>query len=207
MLPGAHRHERARAGTGSQLSRCVPVAPPNADSPAAPRFRSRPPPPPGPPPPPPPPPADPLSHPHPPRPNGVKAISQRLNHRPAQMDMNMRSLIKATTGRPGAGPASGRYRREMQRTLRGSQKCRPYGQRAQAETVMGMLKRNLGDALRARTTDPRKMELLPKVVTHNLMIVHRRGRGSQQSPLALPKNGGAWIPAPQAPAFSMYDAN
>jgi hypothetical protein len=44
-----------------------------------------------------------------------------------------------------------------------------------------MLKRNLGDALRARTTHRRKMELLLKVLTHNLMIIRRHNRGSQQS--------------------------
>ena len=38
---------------------------------------------------------------------------------------------------------------------------------------MRMLKRNLGDALRARTTHRRKMEMLLKVITRILMIVRR----------------------------------
>jgi hypothetical protein len=38
--------------------------------------------------------------------------------------------------------------------LRGSQKGRLYGQRAQAETGMSMLKRNLSDALRSRRCAP-----------------------------------------------------
>ena len=70
----------------------------------------------------------------------------------------------------------------MQAELAGGQAGRPYGQRVQVETVMSMLKRNLGDALRARGTKRRKMERLLKVSTHNLMIVRRRHRGLQQSP-------------------------
>ncbi len=54
------------------------------------------------------------------------------------------------------------------------------GQWAQAETVMSMLKRNLGDALRSRSPQRRKMELLLKVVTHNLMIVRRQPRVATQ---------------------------
>gem|GEM_PF-4149995 len=70
----------------------------------------------------------------------------------------------------------------MQKELNGSQAGRVYGQRAQAETAMSMLKRNLGDSLGCRTTEGQKRELLLKVVVHNLMI-RRRTRGSQQSPL------------------------
>lgn len=95
------------------------------------------------------------------------------NHRLARLDMNVRSIIPTGVGRRTTKPASGRYRRLMQRTLQGSQKGKPYGQRAQAECVMSMLKRNLGDALKARTTQGRKMELLLKVITHNMMIFRR----------------------------------
>jgi len=95
------------------------------------------------------------------------------NHRLARLDMNVRSLIPAGAGRPTMKQASSHYRRLMQKTLRGSQKEKPYGQRAQVESVMSMLKRNLGDALRARTTHRRKMEMLLKVSAHNLMIVRR----------------------------------
>ena len=61
----------------------------------------------------------------------------------------------------------------MRRQLQGSQAGKPYGQRAQAETVMSMLKRNLGDSLRARSDHGREMELLLKVLTHDVMIVRR----------------------------------
>ncbi len=46
-----------------------------------------------------------------------------------------------------------------------------YGQRWQVETVNSMIKRNLGSALRATTARRRSMELLLRVVTHNIMIV------------------------------------
>jgi transposase len=46
-----------------------------------------------------------------------------------------------------------------------------YGQRWQSETVNSMIKRNLGSALRARTVRGRSMELLLRVVTHNVMIL------------------------------------
>ena len=102
------------------------------------------------------------------------------NHRIARLDLGVRSLIKTGSGRPTEKPPSTRYRRLMRRQLAGSQKGRPYGQRAQAETVQSMLKRNLGDALRSRSATARKHEMLLRVVTHNVMIV-RLQRGSRQS--------------------------
>jgi len=102
------------------------------------------------------------------------------NHEIARHEMRVRSLIKAGAGRPTSKRATGRYRRKMYKELEGSQAGEPYGQRAQAETVMSMLKRNLGDSLRCRTTQRQKRELMFKVVVHNLMI-RRRIRGLQQS--------------------------
>jgi transposase len=46
-----------------------------------------------------------------------------------------------------------------------------YGQRWQVETVNSMIKRNLGPALRAKTARRRSMELLLRVVTHNIMVL------------------------------------
>jgi hypothetical protein len=95
------------------------------------------------------------------------------------------SLTRADVGRPIATPAtppSGRYRRRMRRELAGSQKGKPYGQRAQAETVVSMLKRNLGDALRARSPRMRRREHAFKAVVHDLMLARRRSGGSRQSP-------------------------
>jgi IS5 family transposase len=104
------------------------------------------------------------------------------NHHFARAQLKVRSLIPATIGRPsrpGVAP-KGRFRALMRRQLGGTQAGRPFGQRSQVETVMSMLKRNLGDSLRARTIEGRKKELMLKVLTHNLMI-RRQYRGSQQS--------------------------
>ncbi len=46
-----------------------------------------------------------------------------------------------------------------------------YGQRWQVETVNGMIERNLGSALRATTARRRSMELLLRVLTHNIIMV------------------------------------
>jgi len=93
------------------------------------------------------------------------------NHTLARDRLGMRSWIKARIGRPTNKPPSDRHRRHMQRKLKGSQAGRPYGQRAQVETVMSMLKRNLGGHLRSRSRVGREMEMLLKVVVHNLMVV------------------------------------
>lgn len=92
------------------------------------------------------------------------------NHRLAREQLRIRALIKTGCGRPSAKPPASSYRRRMRSELEGSQKGKPYGQRAQVETVNSMLKRNLGDHLRARSAVARQFEQLLRVVTHNLMI-------------------------------------
>ena len=93
------------------------------------------------------------------------------NHRIARLDMGVTSLIKCGVGRPGKKPPSGYYRRLMKRLLRGSQRGRKYAQRAQAETVNSMMKRNLGDALRARSPKRRQEEQLLRILTHNIALL------------------------------------
>jgi hypothetical protein len=93
------------------------------------------------------------------------------NHRIARHDMNVRSIIKTGAGRPGKKPPIGYYRRLMKKQLRGSQRGKKFGQRAQAETVNSMLKRNLGDALRSRSPRARKNEQLLRVLTHNIALL------------------------------------
>lgn len=93
------------------------------------------------------------------------------NHRIARHDLRVQSLIKAGIGRPGKRPPRGYYRRIMSKQLRGSQRGKKYGQRAQAETVNSMLKRNLGDALRARSPRARRNEQLLRVLTHNIALL------------------------------------
>lgn len=93
------------------------------------------------------------------------------NHALARERMGIRSWIKAKVGRPTSKPPSDRHRRHMQRKLKGSQQGKPYGQRAQAETTISMIKRNLGGHLRTRSRFGREMEMMFKVVVHNLMVV------------------------------------
>jgi Transposase DDE domain/Transposase domain (DUF772) len=96
------------------------------------------------------------------------------NHGIARDELKMRSWIKTGIGRPSDKPPKSRYRRLMRKKLSGSQKGKPYGQRAQVETVNSMMKRNLGDHLRARTPEGRRKEQMLKVITHNLMILLSR---------------------------------
>jgi hypothetical protein len=93
------------------------------------------------------------------------------NHRIARHDIGVRSMIKTGIGRPTQRPPRGYYRRLMSKRLRGSQKGKTYGQRAQAETVNSMLKRNLGDALRARSPRARRNEQLLRVLAHNIALL------------------------------------
>lgn len=46
-----------------------------------------------------------------------------------------------------------------------------YGQRWQIETVFSMIKRNHGDALRARSYWAQNREMMLKVLTHNIGII------------------------------------
>ena len=93
------------------------------------------------------------------------------NHQIARLDMGVRSIIKTGIGRPSKKPPSGYYRRIMSKRLRGSQRGKTYGQRAQAEAVNSMLKRNQGDALRARSPKARRNEQLLRVLAHNIALL------------------------------------
>ena len=46
-----------------------------------------------------------------------------------------------------------------------------YAQRSQSETVHSMVKRNQGSALRSRTPERRKKDMLLRVLTHNIMLL------------------------------------
>ena len=92
------------------------------------------------------------------------------NHRLARLDLNVRSIIPPTVGRPTSKPPRGRYRRLMHHRFARKADRRWYGQRAQSETVNSMMKRNFGDALRSVLPKRREQEMLLRVLTHNLML-------------------------------------
>lgn len=97
-------------------------------------------------------------------------FDSHANHELARQS-GVKALIKQGAGRPGTKPPTSPHRRRMKRLLAGSQAGRPYGQRAQVECVHSMMKRNLGESLRAKTAENRKQEMLLRVLTHNLMIL------------------------------------
>jgi transposase len=97
-----------------------------------------------------------------------------LNHLFARVACDIRSLMPAKAGRPGAGPPRGRFRRQMREQLATKskrQKC-GYAQRVQAETGFSMIKRRQGEFVAARTFENQCAELLLMVITHNVMIIY-----------------------------------
>lgn len=95
------------------------------------------------------------------------------NHRLAWLDMNVRAIIPPLSGRPSKKPppADQPLRRRMHQRFERKLDRLAYGQRWQSETVNSMIKRNLGSALRARTSVHRRQELLLRVLTHNIMLL------------------------------------
>jgi hypothetical protein len=112
-------------------------------------------------------------------------FDSEANHSVARDDLRVRSIVPPNAGRPKLQdkppPRSQRHRRNMYHRFRRGADAKLYGQRWQVETVNSMVKRNLGSALRARNARRRSMELMLRVVTHNLMIFRCVSRGSQQS--------------------------
>ena len=92
------------------------------------------------------------------------------NHRVARHDMGVRSVIPPGIGRPTNRPPTGRWRRHMAKRFARKADQPNYAQRAQSETVHSMVKRNQGSALRSRTPERRKKEMLLRVLTHNIML-------------------------------------
>lgn len=90
------------------------------------------------------------------------------NHEMLREYLEIDSLIPARAGRPTGKLPKGKYRRQMAADFNETL----YGQRWQVETVMFMLKNNLGDAVAARSEKAWGDELALKAVTHNIMIAH-----------------------------------
>ena len=89
------------------------------------------------------------------------------NHVHARGTYDIRTIIPPTIGRRSEALPRTKYRKLMR--TRFPQQL--YGQRWQVETVMSMLKRNLGSALRARTYWSQCREIMLRLFTHNVMIV------------------------------------
>lgn len=108
---------------------------------------------------------------------GDAGFDSEPNHRFAREDLGVRSVIPPEVGRPTDKPPAGRWRRRMKaRFARGADE-RLYGQRAQAETIHSMVKRNLGEYLRSRLGPRRKSEMLFRAVVHNIMLIGNQEAG------------------------------
>ena len=89
------------------------------------------------------------------------------NHRFARESLANRSIFPAKHRRATSKPAAGTYRRLMQvRFYRET-----YRRRVQVDTVVSMIKRRLGNQVRARSRWGQVRELALVVPTHNLMIL------------------------------------
>jgi hypothetical protein len=91
------------------------------------------------------------------------------SHLYARGQRGVRTLIPPLAGRPTEKLPAGYWRRKMAVCLRYSR----YGQRWQVETVVSMLKRLLGAALRARRYWSQCRELFLRSLTLNIMILWR----------------------------------
>ena len=94
-------------------------------------------------------------------------FSSEANHETAREDLGIQSLMPSTNGRPTEKEPSGYYRRMMKRFLHLSH----YGQRWQVETGFSMIKRRIGEVVRARTYQRRRKLMLLKAVTLNIMLL------------------------------------
>ena len=89
-------------------------------------------------------------------------------HRFAREEYGIRTIIRNRVGRPTNKLPSGKYRRLM--ATRFNKKL--YGQRWQVETVNSILKRRLGSFLRARSYWAQMREMMLRLFTYDVMVVH-----------------------------------
>jgi transposase len=91
------------------------------------------------------------------------------NHKLLREEHGIRSVIPPDHGRPSKDgkPPSDPYRRLMKTRFN----HKAYRRRAQIETVMSMLKRNFGQALRGRTYHSRRRDMFLMCLTHNVAIL------------------------------------
>lgn len=100
-------------------------------------------------------------------------------------ELDIRSIIPPTIGRPTAKPPTGRYRRLMARYFERPPQARRYGQRWQVETVFSMIKRRLGETVSARSYHRQNRALLLKAIAHNVLILLRLMRFSTEQDILV----------------------
>jgi hypothetical protein len=108
---------------------------------------------------------------------GVKVVvadagyDSGANHRIARQDMGVRSIIPPGIGRPTGKPPTGRWRRHMAKRFARKADRKQHGQRSQSEAVHSINKRNQEMALRARTAEGIKNEMMLKVLVQNITLL------------------------------------
>lgn len=93
------------------------------------------------------------------------------NHCISRQDLGVRSIIALGIGRPSTRPPAGRWRRHMKKRFARKADQKHYAQRSQSETTHSMMKRNLSSALRARTAEGQKKEMMLRVLVHNIALL------------------------------------
>jgi hypothetical protein len=99
------------------------------------------------------------------------------NHQLARQTLGVRSIIPTGIGRPTSKPPTGRWRRHMKRRFKRKTDQKQYAQRSQSETVHSMMKRNQSSALRSRTPERRKKEMMLRVLVHNIALLCDEAEG------------------------------
>ena len=95
-------------------------------------------------------------------------------HRLCREELGLESIIPTTRrGRPRDDGTPRVVRGKYRRQLKWRFPKKKYGQRWQIETAFSMMKRRLGSALRRRRPFAINREVVLKVITYNLMIIHR----------------------------------
>ena len=94
-------------------------------------------------------------------------FDSEANHRYARETLHIQTTIPARAGRPTGALPKTKYRKRMVTHFA----KKTYGQRAQAETVFSMIKRNFTDCLSARSYWPQCRDMALLVITHNLAII------------------------------------
>lgn len=89
------------------------------------------------------------------------------NHILAREYYGIKTVIPPKVGCPRKTLPRKKYRREMAMDFDHDS----YRQRQQVETVMSMIKRNLGDSLRNHSEKSRNQEMHLLAITHNLMVI------------------------------------
>jgi hypothetical protein len=96
-------------------------------------------------------------------------------HLAARLAFGIRAIIPPRHGRPTKKLPQQNFRRRMARLFKSRRRSKPYRQRSQVETVFSVLKRRLDSVVNASGYWSQCRALMLKALTHNIMLLRRRG--------------------------------